>query len=421
MFNAELYAEKWQEVIESTDTAPITDPLRKAVTIVMLEAQAKDCASNRGQFAFLAEDGSGQGMATTSGITNWDPVLIALVRRAMPNLVAYDVAGVQPMNMPTGSVFAMRSNYQTPTSGGNAATEAFMSAPNTAFSGPVTTAQGEKLINNSADATGKTVAGGGFGTMGFTIDKVTVTAQTRALKADYTMELAQDLKAVHGLDAETELANILSTEILAELNREILNAVNVSAIVGAGGTTSPGTFDLQADADGRWAVERFKSLVFQLELEANAIAKATRRGKGNVLICSSNVASALAAAGVLDYTPAMSTNLQVDDTGNTFAGVINGRMKVFIDPYSTTDYITIAFRGTNAYEAGLFYCPYVPLTMVRAISENDFQPRIGFKTRYGLVANPFTPGVTAQGGLGTAASNPYFRTFEVTSINQQVV
>jgi hypothetical protein len=295
-----------------------------------------------------------------------------------------------------------------------------MAAPNTAFSGKVTTAQGEKLTGNSADPTGKTVAGGGFGTMGFTIDKATVTALTRALKADYTMELAQDLKAVHGLDAETELANILSTEILAEINREILDTINTCAVVGADDTTSPGTFDLQADADGRWAVERFKSLMFQLELEANAVAKATRRGKANVVICSSNVASALAAAGVLDYAPALSTNLQVDDTGNTFAGVINGRMKVFIDPYSTTDYITLVYRGPNPYDAGLFYCPYVPLTMVRAISENDFQPRIGFKTRYGMVANPFAPGAE-NGGLGTPGANPYFRTFAVTSINQQVV
>jgi hypothetical protein len=420
MFNAELYKEKWKDIIESADASPITDPLRRAVTTLMLEQQQRACREERGQSTFLAEDGSGQVNTALPGASNWDPVLISLVRRAMPNLIAYDVAGVQPMNQPTGLIFAMRSKYLTPTAGGDASTEAFMAKPNTAFSGPVTTAQGEALINSSAHASGKTVAGGGFGNMGFTIDKATVTAQTRALKADYTMELAQDLKAVHGLDAETELANILSTEILAEINREILVAINTAAVVGAEFTTDPGTFDLQIDADGRWAVERFKSLVFQLELEANAIAKATRRGKGNNVICSSNVASALAAAGVLDYTPALSTNLQVDDTGNTFAGVLNGRLKVWVDPYAETDYITVVYRGPNPYDAGLFYCPYVPLTMVRAISENDFQPRIGFKTRYGMVANPFAPGAT-NGGMGTPGANPYFRTFEVTSINQQVI
>ena len=334
----------------------------------------------------------------------------------------------------------MRSQYQD--SDGINSNEALFNKPDNAFSGPLTTAQGEALNTTSADAVG-TAAGsgarttpGGFGQMGFTVDKTTVTAQTRALKAEYTMELAQDLKSVHGLDAEAELANILSVEILAEINREVLDLVNAKAVLGGvrnttfGGTTSlpgagntaivvgaaTGGFDIHEDADGRWAVEKFKSLIYQIEIEANAVAKATRRGKGNIVICSSNVASALAAAGVLDYAPALSANLNVDDTGNVFAGIINGRLKVYVDPFASTDYITVGYRGSNAYDAGVFYCPYVPLTMVRAVDPNTFQPKIGFKTRYGLVANPFAGGATDDNGKGADRQNPYFRTFQVTNL-----
>lgn len=431
MFNSEPLEKKWAAVLESPDAPAFKDNSRKAITAVLLENQEKALHEERSQSSFLTENnviGAGDGAVKT-----WDPVLISLVRRAMPNLISYDIAGVQPMTMPTGLIFAMRSQYQNAT-GANTA-EALFHKPDTAFSGKVTTAQAEALTGNGTNGNytdpntgnvvqiGRTTAGAGFGQMGFTIDKTTVTAMTRALKAEYTMEIAQDLKAVHGLDAEAELANILTTEIIGEINREIIDTVNAKAITGGiigdldgagvGTAVGPlGTFDLDTDADGRWAVEKFKSLVFQLELEANAIAKATRRGKGNFVICSSNVASALAAAGVLDYTPALAANLQVDDTGNTFAGMINGRLKVFIDPYAVTDYITVGYRGPTAYDAGLFYCPYVPLTMVRAVDPDTFQPKIGFKTRYGLVANPFAPGT----GVGTDNLNPYFRTFDVLNL-----
>lgn len=418
MFNSEPLEKKWAAVLESSDAPAFRDTTRKAVTAVLLENQEKALAEERSQSSFLAEDNT----VASGAIKSWDPVLISLVRRAMPNLIAYDIAGVQPMTMPTGLIFAMRSQYQA--ADGTNANEALFNAPDTAFSGPVTTAEGEALTGNSADVVGtgagsgaRTVAGGGFGNMGFTIDKQTVTATTRALKAEYTMEIAQDLKAVHGLDAEAELANILTTEIIGEINREMINLVNTKAIAGGilAAGVGTGDFDLDTDADGRWAVEKFKSLVFQLELEANAIAKATRRGKGNFVICSSNVASALAAAGVLDYTPALAANLQVDDTGNTFAGLINGRLKVFIDPYAVADYITVGYRGATAYDAGLYYCPYVPLTMVRAQDPETFQPKIGFKTRYGLVANPFAGGAGTS-GTGTDAANPYFRYFTVTNL-----
>ena len=409
MFNSEQLEKKWAPILEAQDAPKFKDNYRKSITAVLLENQEKALKEENAQAAYLSES------TGTGAVQNWDPVLISLVRRAMPNIVAYDIAGVQPMTMPTGLIFAMKSTYQN--AAGTNTAEALFNVPDTAFAGPVDTATGEGLTGNAAK-TGLTngASGEGFGQMGFTVDKTTVTAKTRALKAEYSMELAQDLKAVHGLDAEAELANILSTEILAEINREVIDTVNAKAI--AGGIA--GAFDLDQDADGRWAVEKFKSLLFQIEVEANAVAKATRRGKANFVLCSSNVASALAAAGVLDYAPALSTNLNVDDTGNVFAGMINGRLKVFIDPFSSADYVTVGYRGTNAYDAGLFYCPYVPLTMVRAVDQNSFQPKIGFKTRYGLVANPFAGGAGTGDGLGTDGANPYFRTFSVTGVNGSV-
>ena len=407
MFNSEQLEKKWAPILEAQDAPKFKDNYRKSITAVLLENQEKALREENSQATFLSEGNS------TAAVQNWDPVLISLVRRAMPNIVAYDIAGVQPMTMPTGLIFAMKSTYQNAVGTGTG--EALFNVPDGAFAGPVSTAVGEGLTG-SGNKTGQTSGSGtvGFGQMGFTVDKTTVTAKTRALKAEYSMELAQDLKAVHGLDAEAELANILSTEILAEINREVIDTVNAKAVVGG----VAGGFDLDQDADGRWAVEKFKSLLFQIEIEANEVAKQTRRGKGNFVLCSSNVASALAAAGVLDYAPALATNLNVDDTGNVFAGVINGRLKVFIDPFAAADYVTVGYRGTNAYDAGLFYCPYVPLTMVRAVDANTFQPKIGFKTRYGLVANPFAGGAGTDngGGVGTDGQNPYFRTFTVTGI-----
>jgi hypothetical protein len=411
MFNSETLEKKWAPVLEAQDAPKFKDNYRKSITAVLLENQEKALAEERAQASFLNESNAiGDG---NQAVKTWDPVLISLVRRAMPNIVAYDIAGVQPMTMPTGLIFAMKSQYQPAAGDRTQDVEALFNKPDTAFAGPVDTTTGEGLTGDAAK-TGLTNGGtgSGFGNMGFTVDKTTVTAKTRALKAEYTMELAQDLKSVHGLDAEAELANILSVEILAEINREVIDTVNDKAIVGGVG----GSFDLDQDADGRWAVEKFKSLLFQIEVEANEVAKATRRGKGNVVICSSNVASALAAAGVLDYAPALATNLNVDDTGNVFAGMINGRLKVFIDPFSTEDYVTVGYRGSNAYDAGMFYCPYVPLTMVRAVDPNSFQPKIGFKTRYGLVANPFAGGAGTGDGLGTNGANPYFRRFTVTGI-----
>ena len=426
MFKSEALEKKWAPILEAADAPKFADTYRKSVTAVLLENQQKAAREAREQAQYLTEtDVSTQGgNYQGAGVDRWDPVLISLVRRAMPNLIAYDVAGVQPMTGPTGLIFAMKSRYNshdaagkgdgldaTQSTGGNANNpEALFNEANTAFSG---TSVGSPIGGQGYE---RSAAEGNIaGEMGFTIEKCIVEAKTRQLKAEYSMELAQDLKSVHGLDAETELANILSTEILAEINREVINKINWSASTGG----ISGDFDLAVDADGRWAVEKFKSLLFQIEKEANAIAKATRRGKGNFVICSSNVASALAAAGVLDYAPALSTSLNVDDTGNTFAGIINGRLKVFIDPYSTADYITVGFKGSNAYDAGIYYCPYVPLTMVRAVDQASFQPKIGFKTRYGLVANPFSAGSGPTNTLGaiTENSNVYFRNFSVTNIN----
>jgi hypothetical protein len=439
MFNSEIAEKSWAPVLDAPDAPKFKDNYRRSITAVLLENQKKALAEERSHSSFLTEGNTigGSDIGGGSGaIKTWDPVLISLVRRAMPNIVAYDIAGVQPMTLPTGLIFAMRSQYQD-ASGANTA-EALFNKPDTTFSGKVTTAAGEQLTGagtngnytdpnatNGTRTDGSTSnpvqigrTNGGFGQMGFTVDKTTVTAKTRALKAEYTMELAQDLKAVHGLDAEAELANILSVEILAEINREVLETVNSKAILG--GYNSAGNYDIDQDSDGRWAVEKFKTLVYQLEVDANAVAKQTRRGKGNFIICSSNVASALAASGVLNYAPALSTNLNVDDTGNVFAGVLNGRLKVFIDPFSVEDYITVGYKGTNAYDAGMFYCPYVPLTMVRAVDPNTFQPKIGFKTRYGMVANPFAGGTNSQIGgseTGTDRKNPYYRTFTVTGLS----
>jgi len=434
MFNSETVQSKWQPILEHAAIPEITDTYRKSVTAVLLENQEKAMTEERSAMGFINETAANATNAGAAPMANWDPVLISLVRRSMPNLMAYDVAGVQPMTGPTGLIFAMKSNYST--QGG---TEALQDEANTAFSGAgthggdssslvgagVDTTPADTIEDSFAIGSGMTTAqsealgntGAAFGEMAFSIEKTSVTAKTRALKANYTMELAQDLKAVHGLDAETELANILSAEILAEINREVIRTINVKAKLGAqsSNVASAGTFDVSTDADGRWSVEKFKGLIIQIEREANAIAKDTRRGKGNFIICSSDVASALTAAGMLDYTPALSAKLNVDDTGSTFAGVLNGSMKVYIDPYATQDYVTVGYRGTNPYDAGMFYAPYVPLTMVRAVGENDFQPRIGFKTRYGMVANPYATGASAS-ETGTNRANQYYRIFAVANI-----
>jgi hypothetical protein len=404
----------------------IKDSYRKAVTTVILENQEKALREDRG---FLGE--AAPTNATGSSVDNWDPILISLVRRSMPNLIAYDVAGVQPMTGPTGLIFAMRSRYSTQTG-----TESMFNEADTDFSGtgtqagtnpavlndatPGTYTTGSGMATADAEALGDS-AGNSFAEMAFSIEKQTVTAKSRALKAEYTMELAQDLKAIHGLDAETELANILSAEILAEINREVIRTIYTTAVKGAAAdTATAGVFDMDVDSNGRWSVEKFKGLMFQVERDANAIAQSTRRGKGNIIICSSDVASALQMAGVLDTSPALNNNLNVDDAGNTFAGVLNGRYKVYIDPYSAntaaSQYYTVGYKGTSPYDAGLFYCPYVPLQMVRAVGENTFQPKIGFKTRYGLTANPFAQGTTAGLGALTANTNQYYRRVKVTNI-----
>jgi len=424
MFNSENELKKWAPVLDHADAPEFKDNYRKAVTAKLLENTERALNEERAANGMLNENNT-----TTGSITTYDPVLISLVRRAMPNLIAYDVAGVQPMSGPTGLIFAMKARYNDVDSPGagnvtTADTEALFNEADTDFSGTGSHAGTDPYANTLDSPLGSYTTGTGLGTaageagtpaeLGFTIEKATVTAKTRQLRAEYTMELAQDLKAIHGLDAESELANILSSEILAEINREVIRSINSTAKTGGANVGTDGLFDLVADADGRWAVEKFKSLIYQLEVEANKIAQETRRGKGNFVICSSNVASALAAAGQLDYAPAMSTNLNVDDTGNTFAGVLNGRMKVYVDPYAGNDYATVGFRGSNPYDAGLFYCPYVPLTMVRAVDETTFQPKIAFKTRYGLQANPF---VTTAAGIGSANANQYFRSIRVGSIN----
>jgi hypothetical protein len=435
--NNRFLVEKWKPVLDHEKFGSIGDDYRRGVTATILENTQNALREDRTAVSMTSllsevstnntfgngagEAGFSSGAAAVGPTAGYDPILISLVRRSMPNLIAYDIAGVQPMTGPTGLIFAMRSKYNT--MAGNTSVEAFYNEANTAFSGtgtpnsaglPTNADYGTGMRTEVAEALGDTTP---FGEMAFSIEKVAVEAKTRALKAEYTTELAQDLKAVHGLDAETELANILSSEILVEINREVVRTIYSSAVQGAQGTAVNGTFDLDVDANGRWSVEKFKGLMFQIEKEANAIAKATRRGKGNIVICSSDVASALQMAGILDYTPALNSNtLNVDDTGNTFAGVLNGRYRVYIDPYAGSNYLVVGYKGSSAFDAGLFYCPYVPLQMVRAIGENTFQPKIGFKTRYGMVANPFAGGASQGLGAISAGTNVYYRRVVVSNL-----
>ena len=420
MFNSQNLQEKWAPVLEHGDLPKIDNPYKKAVTAVILENQEKAAKEDK---AFLGEIANITG---DSAVANWDPILISLVRRAMPNLIAYDICGVQPMTGPTGLIFAMKSRFTS-----NSGTEALFNEADSDFSGTGTMSGSLNpgLMNDTTTsvttgtgiATATAEASSSFAEMAFSIEKSTVTAKTRQLKAEYTMELAQDLKAIHGLDAETELANILSAEILAEINREVVRTIYEKAKKGANiNTTTSGTFDLDTDSNGRWSVEKFKGLMFQVERDANVIAQETRRGKGNIIICSSDVASALQMAGVLDYTPALNNSLNVDDTGNTFAGTLNGRYKVYIDPYASNNtaaqYYVVGYKGTSPYDAGMFYCPYVPLQMVRAVGEDTFQPKIGFKTRYGLIRNPFAESSAQATDVGTDQSNIYYRMVKVTNL-----
>ena len=469
MHNAEYLQEKWAPILDYQGMDEIKDSHRRAVTAILLENQEREL---REAAEFLSEapitnsTGSAPGAAGFGGsaqgwsagpTAGFDPVLISLIRRSMPNLMAYDICGVQPMNGPTGLIFAMRSRRDSQTG-----PETFYDEVDSAFSGQNaarglddyfsdgavgmgTTAQGgnnpsilspTNQANNAAPGADQYNVGQGMGTndaeqlggdsgqfnqMAFSIEKVTVTAKSRALKAEYSLELAQDLKAIHGLNAEAELANILSSEILAEINREVVRTVYKTAVPGAqANVATAGTFDLDVDSNGRWSVEKFKGLLFQIERDANAIAQQTRRGKGNMIVCSADVASALTMAGVLDYTPALNANLNVDDTGNTFAGVLQGKYRVYIDPYSANvsanQYYVVGYKGSSAYDAGLFYCPYVPLQMVRAVGENTFQPKIGFKTRYGMVANPFASGASQGQGALTTNSNVYYRRVKVQNL-----
>ena len=421
MRNEELM-QKWKPILEHGALPGIQDSHRAAVTATLLEnteTSMQEGESLGASGSLLSEAAPAN---STADMAKYDPVLISLVRRAMPNLVAYDIAGVQPMTGPTGLIFAMRSKYED-TSG---KPEAFYGEADTDYSGTGTHANalgaGSETTGTGLDTADAEALGDGsaaeFAQMSFSIEKVSVTAKSRALKAEYTTELAQDLKAIHGLDAETELANMLSAELLAEINREVIRTVYTNAVAGSqGGVATNGTFNLDVDANGRWSVEKFKGLMFQIEKEANQIAKDTRRGKGNMIICSSDVASALQMAGVLDYTPALnSNNLNPDDTGNTFAGVLNGRFRVYIDPYAGANYMVVGYKGSSAFDAGLFYCPYVPLQMVRAVGENSFQSKLGFKTRYGMVSNPFAQGATVGSGALSANSNVYYRRTAVTNL-----
>jgi len=429
MFLSENLQKKWAPVLDHENLPKIQDQYKRAVTAVVLENQQRALREEK-QALFEAIPANNVAQATTGGADNldtYDPILISLVRRSLPNLMAYDVAGVQPMTGPTGLIFAMKSRY----SAMNGA-EALFNEADTDFSGSGTHAGSNPVSGTFTTGVGLSTAtaedlgtGTNFGEMAFSIEKTTVTAKTRALKAEYTVELAQDLKAIHGLDAESELSNILSQEILAEINREVIRTIYKVAKPGAASAATPGTFDLDVDSNGRWSVERFKGLMFQIERDANVIAQETRRGRGNFIVCSSDVAAALAMAGKLDYTPALSGNdsLSMDDTGNTFAGVLNGRFKVFIDPYSAntnaaSQFLLVGYKGANAYDAGIFYCPYVPLQMVRALDPDTFQPKIGFKTRYGMIANPFVVDGSGNtdGATFTADRNHYYRLMAVTNL-----
>ena len=482
MFQSEQLQEKGAPLLNHGGCEEIKDPHRRAVTAVLLENQEKFLreSSAFSESGMLNEavptnhantagnqGGFGSDASAAGPQAGFDPVLISLIRRSMPNLVAYDLAGVQPMSGPTGLIFAMRSKYNKMSggSGGQESTEAFYNEPDSAFSGQDagydldsatdggvglgTTAQSgnnPSVLNPVGTATSdpspynvgqgmktgdsENLHGTGdkaFNQMAFSIEKVTVTAKSRALKAEYSLELAQDLKAIHGLNAEAELANILSTEILAEINREVIRTIYKVAEQGAvQNTATAGVFDLDVDSNGRWSVEKFKGLLFQIERDANAIAQRTRRGKGNIILCSADVASALTMAGVLDYTPALNANLNVDDTGNTFAGTLQGKYRVYIDPYAANlttanaangnQYYVVGYKGSSPYDAGLFYCPYVPLQMVRAVGENSFQPKIGFKTRYGIVANPFAEGLDQGLGRLRVNTNRYYRRVAVKNL-----
>ena len=452
MYNSEKLQEKWKPILEHNGLEDVKDNHRKAVTAILLENQEKFLREER---AVLYEDptnsagtGGFSGSAAGAGpVAGFDPVLISLIRRSMPKLMAYDIAGVQPMSGPTGLIFAMRAHRGTDRDGNGATPNVFtnetfydevpsgFSAGGGAYSAAAgTTATNPSVLNaaspgayaatggmNTATLEGLGDNTGAFREMSFSIEKVTVEAKARALKAEYSLELAQDLKAIHGLDAETELANILSTEVLAEINREVVRTIYVVAKPGAqSNVANSGSFDLDVDSNGRWSVEKFKGLIYQIERDANAIGHETRRGKGNFIVCSADVASALNMAGVLDYTPALSTNGVPDDTESTFAGVLNGRIKVYVDPYSANiaddHYYVMGYKGSSAYDAGLFYCPYVPLQMVRAIGQDTFQPKIGFKTRYGMVSNPFAGGTTQRSGALTANDNVYYRRTSVLNL-----
>jgi len=432
MFQTEHLQEKWQPVLEHPELPEIKDAYRRAVTTVILENQERALQEDS---EFLKE--ASPTNATGSAVANWDPILISLVRRAMPSLIAYDVCGVQPMTGPTGLIFAMKARYTS-----QSGTEALFNEADTSFAGTgthtgtdvlkaLTTTNynsGTAMTTAAAEALGDS-ASNAFAEMAFSIEKATVTAKSRALKAEYTMELAQDLKAIHGLDAETELANILSSEILAEINREVIRTIYVNSKQGAAAnTTTAGIFDLDTDSNGRWSVEKFKGLMFAIERDANVIARDTRRGKGNIILCSADVASALTMAGLLDYTSGLSDSLTVDSTGNTFAGTLNGRFKVYVDPYANmgvpytgsgaaaNQFYVVGYKGTSPYDAGLFYCPYVPLQMVRAVGENSFQPKIGFKTRYGMQVNPFAQSAAQTDGAGARDSNVYYRRVQITNL-----
>ena len=430
MINRQDLVKKWAPILEHESAPKIRDSYRKEVTAVLLENQEIEMRRGREAMGELNEAAPANAVGSygdTGGFAKFDPVIISLVRRAMPQMIAYDVCGVQPMTQPTGLIFAMKSKYST--QGG---TEALFNEADTDFAGTGTHSGAYDFGGSETTGTGLAttdgerlgqggVGDGSFGAMAFSIEKTSVTAKTRALKAEYSIELAQDMKSVHGLDAEVELSNILSTEILAEINREVIRTVYNTAKPGAQvGTTTAGTFDLDTDSNGRWSVEKFKGLMFQIEREANAIGQQTRRGRGNVIITSADVASALAMAGVLDYSSGLSgkNDLTVDDTSTTFAGVLNGKYKVYVDPYtsnvSATQFFVVGYKGASAFDAGLFYCPYVPLQMVRAVDPNSFQPKIGFKTRYGLVANPFVS-LDGTGGL-TANENYYYRRVKVTNL-----